>query len=126
MMGQCCETWRLVARQMVTAERLHGWAPFGTQPAGQARCSRVQCAGAPRRAEIQSQACAARVQKIMEYASSDIRFDVPLADACFEDRQEFCANVPPGSARVIRCLQDRCCATPRKCLSPCSTCNWPV
>jgi hypothetical protein len=44
----------------------------------------------------------------MEYASSDIRFDVPLAEACFEDRQEFCANVPPGSARVIRCLQDRC------------------
>ena len=43
----------------------------------------------------------------MEYASSDIRFDVPLAEACFEDRQEFCANVPPGSARVIRCLQDR-------------------
>jgi len=60
------------------------------------------------RDEIQSQACAARVQKIMEYASSDIRFDVPLADACFEDRQEFCANVSPGSARVIRCLQDRC------------------
>lgn len=60
-----------------------------------------------RRDEIQSQACAARVQKIMEYASSDIRFDVPLADACYEDRQEFCANVPPGSARVIRCLQDR-------------------
>ena len=53
-------------------------------------------------------ACAARVQKIMEYASSDIRFDVPLAEACFEDRQEFCASVPPGSARVIRCLQDRC------------------
>lgn len=44
----------------------------------------------------------------MEYASSDIRFDVPLAEACFEDRQEFCGNVPPGSARVIRCLQDRC------------------
>ena len=43
----------------------------------------------------------------MEYASSDIRFDVPLAEACSEDRQEFCANVPPGSARVIRCLQDR-------------------
>ena len=60
-----------------------------------------------RRDEIQSQACGARVQKIMEYASSDIRFDVPLADACYEDRQEFCANVPPGSARVIRCLQDR-------------------
>lgn len=60
------------------------------------------------RDEIQSPACSARVQKIMEYASSDIRFDVPLAEACFEDRQEFCGNVPPGSARVIRCLQDRC------------------
>ena len=60
-----------------------------------------------RREEIQSPACAARVQKIMEYASSDIRFDVPLAEACFEDRQEFCSSVPPGSARVIRCLQDR-------------------
>ncbi|CAK0736969.1 hypothetical protein CVIRNUC_000833 [Coccomyxa viridis] len=59
------------------------------------------------REEIHSPACAARVVKIMEYASSDIRFDVPLAEACFEDRQEFCANVPPGSARVIRCLQDR-------------------
>ena len=68
--------------------------------------------GAPsaraRREEIQAPACAARVQKIMEYASSDIRFDVPLAEACFEDRQEFCGSVPPGSARVIRCLQDRC------------------
>ncbi len=60
------------------------------------------------RDEIQVPACAARVQKIMEYASSDIRFDVPLAEACFEDRQEFCGSVPPGSARVIRCLQDRC------------------
>ena len=59
------------------------------------------------REEIQVPACAARVQKIMEYASSDIRFDVPLAEACFEDRQEFCASVPHGSARVIRCLQDR-------------------
>ena len=44
----------------------------------------------------------------MEYASSDIRFDVPLAEACFDDRQDFCSGVPPGSARVIRCLQDKC------------------
>lgn len=51
--------------------------------------------------------CKSRVLKIMEYASSDIRFDVPLAEACFEDRQDFCSSVPPGSARVIRCLQDR-------------------
>ena len=61
-----------------------------------------------RRDEIESQACQARVHKIMEYASSDIRFDVPLADACYEDREAFCDSVTPGSARVIRCLQDRC------------------
>ena len=60
------------------------------------------------RDEIRNPGCKARVQKIMEYAASDIRFDVPLADACYEDRQDFCAGVPPGSARVIRCLQDRC------------------
>ena len=41
----------------------------------------------------------------MELASSDIRFDVPLADACYEDRRSYCAAVPPGSARVVRCLE---------------------
>ena len=33
----------------------------------------------------------------MELASSDIRFDVPLADACYEDRRSYCAAVPPGA-----------------------------
>ena len=59
------------------------------------------------RDEIRNPGCKSRVLKIMEYASSDIRFDVPLAEACFEDRQDFCQSVPPGSARVIRCLQGR-------------------
>lgn len=59
------------------------------------------------RDDIMNPGCKSRVLKIMEYASSDIRFDVPLAEACFEDRQDFCSSVPPGSARVIRCLQDR-------------------
>ncbi len=109
-MGQCCKELEISGaeddRRGGLPERLHECsAPH--QPARQA--SSLTRARAARRDEIQSQACAARVQKIMEYASSDIRFDVPLADACFEDRQEFCANVPPGSARVIRCLQDRCC-----------------
>ena len=45
--------------------------------------------------------------KVKEIAASDIRFDIPLAEACYYDRQEFCANVQPGSARVIRCLQGR-------------------
>lgn len=31
-------------------------------------------------------------------AAQDIRFDVPLADACFEDRTKLCANVPPVGA----------------------------
>ncbi|KAK9865562.1 hypothetical protein WJX84_005695, partial [Apatococcus fuscideae] len=57
--------------------------------------------------DISSPACAKRVHKLIELASSDIRFDIPLADACHEDRISFCGNTPPGSARVIRCLQDR-------------------
>jgi Golgi apparatus protein 1 len=34
----------------------------------------------------------------MVLASSDIRFDVPLAEACYDDRTKYCANVPPVSA----------------------------
>ena len=36
-----------------------------------------------------------QVRKYQELAAEDIRFDVPLADACYEDRQRFCASVPP-------------------------------
>lgn len=59
------------------------------------------------RDEIKDSACKARVTKVKEIAASDIRFDIPLAEACYRDRQQFCANVQPGSARVIRCLQNR-------------------
>ncbi|GFH10065.1 uncharacterized protein HaLaN_05313 [Haematococcus lacustris] len=44
------------------------------------------------------------VLKYQELAAEDIRFNSPLATACSKDRQAYCANVPPGSARVIRCL----------------------
>ncbi|KXZ55868.1 hypothetical protein GPECTOR_2g1419 [Gonium pectorale] len=54
--------------------------------------------------EITNPMCKSLVKKYKELAAEDIRFDVPLAEACFEDRQRLCANVPPGSARVIRCL----------------------
>ncbi|KAG2498297.1 hypothetical protein HYH03_003558 [Edaphochlamys debaryana] len=54
--------------------------------------------------EISSPACRSLVRKYKELASEDIRFDVPLAEACYEDRQRLCAGVQPGSARVIRCL----------------------
>ncbi|KAF8068300.1 hypothetical protein HT031_001987 [Scenedesmus sp. PABB004] len=50
--------------------------------------------------------CKAMVYEYQKLAAQDIRFDVPLADACHEDRKTFCANVPPGSARVIRCLHN--------------------
>eukprot|EP00884_Botryococcus_braunii_P022595 jgi/Botrbrau1/9019/Bobra.0148s0119.1 len=59
------------------------------------------------RDSIQNPACKSRVLKMMEFASSDIRFDVALAQACYEDRMGLCGSIPPGSARVIRCLQDQ-------------------
>ncbi|KAJ9518654.1 hypothetical protein QJQ45_018663 [Haematococcus lacustris] len=54
--------------------------------------------------DIQVEACRKQVLKYQELAAEDIRFNSPLATACSKDRQAYCANVPPGSARVIRCL----------------------
>lgn len=54
--------------------------------------------------ELTNPTCKQQVRKYQELAAEDIRFDVPLADACYQDRQSYCSNVPPGSARVIRCL----------------------
>mgnify|MGYP001807030219 CR=1 FL=1 len=45
--------------------------------------------------EITSPSCRSMVRKYKELAAEDIRFDVPLAEACFEDRQRLCATVPP-------------------------------
>ena len=47
------------------------------------------------------------MKHILELAASDIRFDVPLANACHDERTRLCGNVQAGSARVIRCLQAR-------------------
>eukprot|EP00798_Chlamydomonas_sp_ICE-L_P019976 gene19976-26687_t len=57
--------------------------------------------------EISNKKCLKQVNKYVELASQDIRFDVPLAEACYEDRQKFCGAIPPGSARVIRCLSNK-------------------
>lgn len=57
--------------------------------------------------DLQGEECKASVHKLTERAAQDIRFDEPLADACFEDRARLCEGVTPGSARVIRCLQDQ-------------------
>ncbi len=59
--------------------------------------------------------CHSMVQKYQELAAEDIRFNTGLADACYEDRQRLCANVPPGSARVIRCLQGHRAKLSKKC-----------
>ncbi|KAL6765630.1 hypothetical protein V8C86DRAFT_2455912 [Haematococcus lacustris] len=56
--------------------------------------------------DIQVEACRKQVLKYQELAAEDIRFNPSLATACSADRQAYCANVPPGSARVIRCLME--------------------
>lgn len=57
--------------------------------------------------DLQVEDCKKQVKKLTMRAAEDIRFDEPLADACFEDRTRLCEGVAPGSARVIRCLQDQ-------------------
>jgi Golgi apparatus protein 1 len=56
--------------------------------------------------ELTVPGCTAAVNKVTQRAAEDIRMDRPLADACYEDRKTLCAGVAPGSARVLRCLQD--------------------
>ncbi|BDA41257.1 probable Golgi apparatus protein 1 [Coccomyxa sp. Obi] len=58
------------------------------------------------RDELAGPECRKQVHVLTQRASQDIRFDEPLADACYEDRARLCDGVQPGSARVIRCLQD--------------------
>jgi len=58
-------------------------------------------------AEIKNTECKRLVKKYIALASEDIRFDVPLAEACADDRQKFCSAVAPGSARVFRCLTNQ-------------------
>eukprot|EP00878_Enallax_costatus_P007022 GHUV01007359.1.p1 GENE.GHUV01007359.1~~GHUV01007359.1.p1 ORF type:complete len:595 (+),score=136.49 GHUV01007359.1:1595-3379(+) len=56
--------------------------------------------------DIKNQECRDKVHRKMKLAARDIRFDDVLANACQEDRKKYCNDVQPGSARVIRCLQD--------------------
>jgi hypothetical protein len=55
--------------------------------------------------ELRSDKCKAQIHRITQRASRDIRFDEMLASACTEDRNKYCQDIQPGSARVIRCLQ---------------------
>ncbi len=47
------------------------------------------------RDELATPACKAEVHKLSERASQDVRFDEPLADACYEDRNKLCDGVQP-------------------------------
>ena len=47
--------------------------------------------------DIEDVECKAMVRTYQQLAAEDIRFDVPLAEACSEDRQKFCSSVPPVS-----------------------------
>lgn len=44
---------------------------------------------------IPDNACKSMVHEYQKLAAQDIRFDVPLADACIDDRLKYCANVQP-------------------------------
>jgi hypothetical protein len=55
--------------------------------------------------ELRSDKCKAQIHRMTQRASRDIRFDEMLASACTEDRNKYCQDIQPGSARVIRCLQ---------------------
>ena len=68
------------------------------------------CCDACGRWELQDEECVQAVLTSLEVAASDVRFAPKLADACFEDRHSFCSSVPPGSARVLGCLQEKCAA----------------
>ncbi|KAG1658887.1 hypothetical protein FOA52_000675 [Chlamydomonas sp. UWO 241] len=54
--------------------------------------------------ELKDPKCREQVKKYLELAAEDVRFDLPLADACYQDRRKLCPNVPAGSASVIRCM----------------------
>lgn len=45
--------------------------------------------------EIKGAECKRIVKKYKQLAAEDVRFNLPLADACYEDRITLCADVPP-------------------------------
>ena len=45
------------------------------------------------RDELTDPDCKKQVHKLIKRASQDIRFDEPLADACFQDRKLYCQGV---------------------------------
>lgn len=44
------------------------------------------------RDELSDEECRKSVHRVIQRAAEDIRFDEPLADACYQDRKQFCPN----------------------------------
>eukprot|EP00270_Netrium_digitus_P010393 TRINITY_DN3221_c1_g1_i5.p1 TRINITY_DN3221_c1_g1~~TRINITY_DN3221_c1_g1_i5.p1 ORF type:complete len:932 (-),score=260.15 TRINITY_DN3221_c1_g1_i5:314-3109(-) len=58
------------------------------------------------REELKDPKCKSQVHVLTKRSAESLRFDKPLADACYADRQTHCKDVPDGMAQVFRCLQD--------------------
>eukprot|EP00892_Ulva_mutabilis_P008395 jgi/Ulvmu1/5928/UM026_0050.1 len=81
-------------------------APDGHNGENDVHSGRVSMCLMDHHEDLQVQECRDAVHRVLKRASQDIRFDEKLAQACKEDKKEHCSDVDPGSARVIRCLQD--------------------
>lgn len=55
----------------------------------------VSCVTQDYRDELAAPACSKQVHILTQRATQDIRFDEPLADACYEDRSRLCDGVQP-------------------------------
>ena len=58
------------------------------------------------RADLRGEECKSAVHRMIQRQASDYRMDEAMATACYQDRKQHCSDHTPGSARVIRCLQD--------------------
>lgn len=62
--------------------------------------------------ELQQPQCKEEVHTLGKRASQDIRFDEPLADACYEDRARLCEGVQPVSRFLLLSRSARYSLTP--------------
>ena len=53
-----------------------------------------------------SDACRVAIFKRRVHNSEDIRYNYALSMVCAADKARYCANVQPGEARVLACLED--------------------
>ena len=56
------------------------------------------------REELMDPECRAQVHRLTQRASQDIRMDVPLSEACFEDCSRLCGSIQPVCCPSGGCL----------------------